>query len=175
MQLIPMAVGMGQQAAQNPNASIGGQGGFGLDKVDPIGKWIVGKGGDPYNLYGEKDNPGALFFPSSMPGSGGVPGALPNLGAQSLIPRAPGGAFMPPNLNGGRYNDMAALSAGPLFNPSAGPGGSGGKGGSQGSVGQVPPMPLAPGGKGGMTGSGGMMPINPELIQRLRLQQRGLK
>jgi len=36
-------------------------------------------------------------------------------------------------------------------------------------------MPLAPGGKGGMTGSGGMMPINPELIQRLRLQQRGLK
>lgn len=116
MQLIPMAVGMGQSAAQNPNQSIGGQGGLGLDKIDPIGKFIVGKVGDPYNLYGEKNNPNALFFPgSSAAGSG--PTTLPNLGAASMMPHAPGGSFMPVNTSGGQFNAMANQSAGGLFNP----------------------------------------------------------
>jgi len=182
MQLIPMAVGMGQQAAQNPNASIGGQGGLGLDKIDPIGKWIVGKGGDPYNLYGEKDNPGALFFPSST-GTGNLNTTLPNLGASTLMPRLPGGSFQAPQLTGGKFNQMAQSGAGPLFNPSA-PGGKGsvaGGSGGKGAPGQAaslqigrgnePTMPIFPMSRAKTVGMSIPAGNSSDLMQLL--QQRG--
>lgn len=53
--------------------------------------------------------------------AGQVPGTLPNLGASSLIPKMAGGAFMPVNTAGGKFNAMANQAAGPLFNPAARP------------------------------------------------------
>jgi hypothetical protein len=112
-----MAVGMGQSAAQNPNASVGGQGGLGLNHWDPIGNWITSKGGDPYNLYGHKDNPGALFFPSSDPnslngGAGmGMPAPSGNIHPFLYDPSS----FVKRPMGGGFYNDMAAGLAGPMY------------------------------------------------------------
>ena len=42
---------------------------------------------------------------------------LPNLGAGSMQPRLPQGAFQAPAAGGGQFNNMAAQLAGPLFNP----------------------------------------------------------
>ncbi|HEY3645496.1 MAG TPA: hypothetical protein VGM16_09170 [Gammaproteobacteria bacterium] len=109
-----MGLSLGQQWAQNPNLSYGGNNEHALfGKLDPIGNAITKVGGDPLNLYGNKDNPNALLFPSGMLG-------LPNLGADTLIPLQPYGAFQAPKLGGGYFNNMAATGAGPLFNPGIG-------------------------------------------------------
>lgn len=77
----------GKGAAANPNLSMGGSGGLGLNNIDPVGNWITSIGGDPLNLYGNKNNPGALFFPgpsgsSANAGSGG-PVQLPMTGGNA--------------------------------------------------------------------------------------------
>jgi len=85
--LASFGAGVGQQDAKNPGASIGSDWEHNmLARFDPIGKWGVGIGGDPWNLYGEKDNPNALFFPSGG-GAPAIPTTLPNLGAASLTPK----------------------------------------------------------------------------------------
>jgi hypothetical protein len=124
---VAMGLQLGQQWAQNPNLSYGGSNEHSLfSKLDPIGNAITKIGGDPLNLYGNKDNPNALLFPSGTAG-------LPNLGASTLMPLRPYGAFQAPQLGGGYFNNMAAQSAGPLFNPGVGapawPGTKPGKGG----------------------------------------------
>ena len=48
---------------------------------------------------------------------------LPNLGASTLIPQMPSGAFLPTQ-GGGGYNGMAQQAAGPLYNPSVTPTGT---------------------------------------------------
>lgn len=159
MQEIPMAT---QAAGQNNN--VGGAsainqpwGGSGMDMnsmgriLDPLG--ISGNGGmnksaaeaflDPagidsgsygLNLFGKRPDPNA-----------GANAAFPNLGAASMIPQAPGGAFQHIHNGAGVYNNMAATGAGGLaFNPSAN---AGGPKPSQGSpIGISPQMkhPVAP-------------------------------
>lgn len=131
---IPMAT---QAAGQNNN--VGGAsainqpwGGSGMDMnsmgriLDPIG--ISGNGGmnksaaeaflDPagidsgsygLNLFGKRPDPNA-----------GANAAFPNLGAASMIPQMPGGAFQSIHNGAGPYNNMAAQGAGgQTFNPSA--------------------------------------------------------
>lgn len=172
MQLIPMAVGMGQQGAQNPNASLGGQGGLGLDKIDPLGKFIVGKGGDPYNLYGEKDNPNALFFPSGggANGNSALPAPSGSINPMFYDPRSFGKR---PPLAPGKFNAMASALAGPQYQPQL----AGGKGGSAPTQGPSPG-----GGKGAALGpmntgaqKPGPMSLSPQMLQRLRDMQGGRK
>lgn len=54
-----------------------------------------------------------------------APGSLTPLSPQSTIPMMPGGAFMPIQPQQGIFNQMAANSAGPLFNPAASNGAKG--------------------------------------------------
>lgn len=122
--LIPAAIAGGQGIAQNPGLDYGGMSSY-LQKLDPIGNKITEIGGDPLNLYGHKNNPNALIFPGSTNQNGanstnGVPSVLPNLGASSLIPQAPQGAFQKFSGGPGIYNQMAAQSmGGQMFNPGA--------------------------------------------------------
>lgn len=88
-----------------------GIGGGGLSKgsieafLDPAG---VDSGSYGLNLFGQRQQ------------AGSGPTAFPNLGAASLIPKMPGGTFMPIHAQGtGPYNQMAATGAGRLFNPAA--------------------------------------------------------
>lgn len=87
-----------------------------LGKLDPLGNKITQWGGDPLNLYGNQNNPNAALFPYGTVASS-VPGVLPNLGAGSLMPRPPQGAFAPPSSGGGAFNGMAQQLAGPLYEP----------------------------------------------------------
>lgn len=119
--LIPMAIGMGQQDAQNPGISFGGGREHSLlDVLDPLGNQITKMGGDPLNLYGNKNNPNALFFPSQNPNTqnGGAPAVLPTLPGigvpQTYDPGSFGGYA---NLGAGPYNQMASQMAGPAYNP----------------------------------------------------------
>lgn len=147
--LIGAAVGVGQQGANNPGANVGSSWSQNfLDKFDPIGKFGTGLLGDPWNVYGQKNNPNALIFPSSTNanGLGNIPSVLPNLGDASMIPKMPGGAFMPLGQTnpiggngGGPFNDMAAFSAGNMFNPAASPKGVQPQ---QSAVSQTPQMGL---------------------------------
>src|SRR5690348_14105739 len=108
---------LGQQWEQNPNLqapeAIRSTSKYG----DPLGIFdaVTRVGGDPLNIYGHKNNPNALLFPSGAPN--GVPGVLPNLGENTLLPLQPYGAFQVPKMGGGYFNGMAARAAGPLFNP----------------------------------------------------------
>ena len=113
-------LGVGQQNASNPGVDYGGVSGI-LQKMDPLGNKITEIGGDPLNIYGHKNNPNALLFPSGTGTTGAIPSVLPNLGANTLIPHAPQGRFMPVNTAGGGFNAMANQGAGPLFNPAAMP------------------------------------------------------
>lgn len=74
---------------------------------------------DPGNVLGfnQAANPNG---PNGA-GNGGIPSVLPNLGANTLIPHAPQGRFMPVQMGGGMFNNMANQGAGPLFNPAAMP------------------------------------------------------
>lgn len=117
--LIPMAVSMGQQDAQNPGINYN-QFASQLSSLDPVGNEITKIGGDPLNLYGNKNNPNALFFPSRNPNTqnGGVPSVLPTLpgvgGPQTYNPGSFGGYA---KLGAGPYDQMASQMAGPMYNP----------------------------------------------------------
>src|SRR5215472_1607846 len=78
--LIPAAIGLGQQDAQNPGINFD-RFASQLSDMDPLGNAITKAGGDPLNLYGNKNNPNAALFPSQNPNAvnGGVPSALPTL------------------------------------------------------------------------------------------------
>lgn len=141
--LAAAAVNMGQADAKNPGASVGGSGEHPLlGQLDPLGKFIVGKGGDPWNLYGEKDNPNALFFPSSSGDASGLPTTLtPNgpvnpilYNPNSFAPRTPSAP--------GAFNAMAAQLAGPVYQPQRMPIGGTVKPGEPSAAmgGMTPPM-----------------------------------
>ena len=71
--LYTMLMAGGRGAAQNPNMGFGGSSEHSLlSNLDPIGNFITGIGGDPLNLYGNKNNPGALLFPGQNPTQTGV-------------------------------------------------------------------------------------------------------
>lgn len=162
MQMIPMAIGQGLNNAQyrNRGQSTGLLGGPGAidgtaqswyNAVDPFnfsGKASSGHGLDniidPGNVWGlnQAANP---YGPGGVGGgAGGMPGGtLPNLGSSTLVPQMPGGTFRGPALGHGRYNDMAALSAGQLFDPT-----------THAHPASPSLMPLVPGGKGSMAGGG---------------------
>ena len=79
---------------------------------------------DPGNVFGQNQAANPLGPNGSNLQNGGVPSVLPNLGAQSMIPHIPQGGFMPLGQanpmggnGGGIFNQMAANSAGPIFNP----------------------------------------------------------
>lgn len=79
---------------------------------------------DPGNVFGQNQAANPLGR-NGANGANGVPSVLPNLGAASMIPQTPQGGFMPlgqTNPMGGQtpgiFNQMAAQSAGQLFNPS---------------------------------------------------------
>lgn len=62
--LLSLGIGAGRSNSANPNGfSAPSWIGSDLSKLDPIGNWITSVGGDPLNLYGNKNNPNALFFP----------------------------------------------------------------------------------------------------------------
>jgi hypothetical protein len=164
--IISSGINLGQGAAQNPGASLGGSGEHSLlAQLDPVGKWIVGRGGDPWNLYGEKSNPTALFFPSGN-GAPAIPTMLPNLGAASLNPKIYNpGAFAPPALSGGLFNRMTQQMAGPVYSgggyipgvsPFMPPARPGGKGASPSG---------GPGGKGGFPSADGGPGYPGQLLQ----------
>lgn len=94
---------------------------------------------DPGNVFGFNQ----AANPNGQAGAGNA--TFPNLGAASMIPQAPGGAFQHIHNGAGTYNNMAATGAGGLaFNPSAN---AGGPKPSQGSpIGISPQMkhPVAP-------------------------------
>lgn len=72
---------------------------------------------DPGNIFGQNQaaNP---YGPGGVGSQGGVPSVLPNLGAASMIPQMPQGAFQRLNGGGGIFNQMAANSmGGQIFNP----------------------------------------------------------
>lgn len=159
--LYAMLMAAGKGAAQNPNMGFGGSGEHSLlSSLDPIGNWITGIGGDPLNLYGNKNNPGALLFPGQSPTQTGVgqvtsPGAGPNAGLMSAYsnflrnlgappmqqprPQAP----MPMRGGGGFYGGSGA-SARPLVAGGAGAGYPGMAALSQLNFGR-PTMPMQPG------------------------------
>ena len=136
---IGAGMGLGQQWSQNPNLGsqfstphnnlsglsghlFGGSGSVGsiVGNADPVGNLITQVGGDPLNIYGNKNNPNALLFPSSNGSSStsGVPSVLPtlpNVGAPTLYnPSSFGGLA---NFGSGKYNQMAAQMAGPQYQP----------------------------------------------------------
>lgn len=160
--MIPMAVGIGQQDAQNPNISFGGSTEHSLfSTLDPIGNEITKYGGDPLNLYGNKNNPNALIFPSSNPNAaaGGTPSVLPTLpgiGApKTYDPNSFGGYA---SLGSGSYNKLAAQMAGKVYQPTLMPGSNSGNGsiGSSSGKGLVPVNMVAAGGqpRGGASNGG---------------------
>lgn len=112
--LVGGAASAGQQGAQN-GTSFGPDWAHGLlNKMDPIGRTIVDKGGDPYNLYGEQNNPNAAFFPSSNNATG-TSGPLPNLGIN--MPIAPGQGTWGMAPGNGIFNQMASQGAGQVYTP----------------------------------------------------------
>jgi hypothetical protein len=125
--LIPAVIGMGQRDAQNPGINFGNielPGNIGLSSylshADPLGNEITKLGGDPLNLYGNKNNPNALLFPSSNPNAGGagVPSVLPTLpgvGAPKTYSPNSFGSYA--NLGSGPFNQMASQMAGPMYSP----------------------------------------------------------
>ncbi|MFI4920338.1 MAG: hypothetical protein ACHQAZ_01710 [Gammaproteobacteria bacterium] len=101
---------------------------MGGTSAQPQSFWNVG---DPANLFGHSSSsslssnildPGDVLglnpAASGVPQAPGVPKVLPNLGAASMMPRLPQGAFVAPSTGGGAFNSMAQALAGPLFNPS---------------------------------------------------------
>lgn len=114
--LVGGAASAGQQGAQN-GTSFGPDWAHGLlNKMDPIGRTIVDKGGDPYNLYGEQNNPNAAFFPSAN-NANGTSGPLPNLGIN--MPIAPGQGTWGMAPGNGIFNQMASQGAGQIYTPTA--------------------------------------------------------
>jgi hypothetical protein len=113
-----MGLGLGQQWASNPNLSYGGSAEHSLfSTLDPIGNAITKVGGDPLNLYGNKNNPSALLFPSPNASANGsaVPAVLPTLPGLA-DPMFRGGSFGGyANLGPGSFNAMAAQDAGPVY------------------------------------------------------------
>ena len=141
--LYTMLFAGGKGAAQNPNMGFGGSGEHSLlSSLDPIGNWITGIGGDPLNLYGNKNNPGALLFPGqdstqtgmgpvTNPMTGGNPGLmsayatfLRNLGAPPMQqPRQPMPAPVGGPMRGGGGMDFGGMGAGrPMVPGGAGAG-----------------------------------------------------
>lgn len=119
--LVGGAASAGQMGAQN-GTSFGPDWAHSLlNKSDPIGRTIVDKGGDPWNLYGEQNNPNAAFFPSSNNAngtSGPLPnGPLPNLGIN--MPIAPGQGTWGVAPGNGIFNQMASQGAGNIYTPTA--------------------------------------------------------
>lgn len=180
--LIPMAIGVGQQNAQNPNVGsnfsnpnggmasyAGGKGGSGslgsdFGKVDPLGNAITSIGGDPLNLYGNKNNPNALIFPSGNgSASGGLPSTLPtlaNVGNPKIYD--PGSFNGYAYLGGGPFNQMASQLAGPQYAPTP-------QGAQPGSGKGLPPALAGSGGgtgKGGSIGAGGGAAYAPLMTKR---------
>lgn len=147
MALYALLFGAGRSAAANPNASVGGSGGLGLNNIDPIGNWITSKGGDPLNLYGHKDNPGALLFPGQAAGSG---------------PPPPGSGGMMTGLSPGQDNGLMSAYATFLRNLGAPPMRGGGMPGMGGAPAPVTRQPINMGSD--MRGAGPMNPVgNPNL------------
>lgn len=138
--LIAMGMGAGKGMAQNPNAPQAPAWLQDISQVDLPGRLITSIGGDPINLYGNKDNPGALLFPgqnSTQTGMGPMTGPmtggdaglmaaysnfLRNLGAppmQGLSAPVPGG----PPMQGGGGMDYGGMGAGrPMVSGGAGGG-----------------------------------------------------
>jgi len=154
--LIPMAIEIGQQDAKNPNISYGGSAEHSLfSSLDPLGNQITKLGGDPLNLYGNKNNPNALIFPSSNPNANGngVPATLPtlpNVGAPQIYKPNSFGGYA--SLGAGPYNAMASRMAGPQYRPQLMGGGmapipalapTAGKGASP-TLGTMPPWMMVP-------------------------------
>ncbi len=95
-------------------------GGNSAQAMDPIGYGV-------FNALGAKNLDPLVMATNKIPGFQGsnpnanAGGVFPNLGAQSLIPMMPGGAFQNIHNGTGAYNNMAATGAGgQMFNPSIG-------------------------------------------------------
>ncbi len=113
--LIPVGLGLGQQWANNPSLSAPSGVQKAMSSLDPIGNAITKIGGDPLNLYGNKDNPNALLFPTQAATSAANGLPAPN-GPTTPIRYAPD-SFVARPMNGGTFNDMAAQLAGPVYSP----------------------------------------------------------
>jgi len=148
--MIPAAAGMISSGASNNMQNGQGPlqayadpanifGGNSAQAMDPIGYGI-------FNALGIKDPLTTLTnkipgFHGTDPNANGIPNVLPNLGAASMIPQMPQGAFQHFTGGPGIYNQMAAQSmGGRMFNPGAMPMNP-----------QTPQSPQSPGvgGKGG--------------------------
>lgn len=113
--LIPVGLGLGQQWANNPGLSAPS----GVQKVmstlDPVGNAVTKIGGDPLNIYGNKDNPNALLFPTQAATS--TANGLPAPSGPTMPIRYAADSFVSRPMNGGIFNDMAARLAGPVYSP----------------------------------------------------------
>ena len=89
------------------NGTLNAAGSGGITNAPLYGTWLQ-QAGDPFHL-----------FPSPT-ADNSAPAVLPNLGAKSMMPLKPYGAFVAPKVSGGGFNAMAARGAGPLFNPGIG-------------------------------------------------------
>lgn len=158
----------GKGAAKNPGLSFGGSGEHSaLSNLDPLGNFITGFGGDPLNLYGNKNNPNALLFPSSpQTNAQGTPSPLFNIGGGggALVPSLPVMSGAPPQ--------QLPPSMGLNFQGMPGFGGPPSQGAQQqfnpflAALMQytTPPKPAAPTGGGG---GGGRAMLNPNIMQQL--------
>ena len=99
--LYALLMAAGKGSAQNPSMSVGGSGEHSLlSKLDPIGNAITGLGGDPLNLYGNKNNPNALLFPGTT--GANASGAYPYTAMQSGM--SPDQMAMIAKMGGGQGN-----------------------------------------------------------------------
>jgi len=88
-----------------------------VSSADPIGNYITSKGGDPLNIYGNKNNPNAFLFPGNAPGgsggSGGASGFSPMQSGMSPQQMAMLAQMQGPQgqnaLNGGFNNYLSAI------------------------------------------------------------------
>lgn len=123
---------LGNAQARNNGQQTGLLGGSGA--IDGTGQSLW-NAVDPGNISGHSSSghilsnvldPGNVLGFNQAANPNGAPGApqtsFPNLGAASMIPQMPGGAFQAISEGGGPYNKMASQGAGGLmFNPGASP------------------------------------------------------
>lgn len=159
----------GRGAAKNPNLSFGGSGEHStLSNLDPIGNWITGWGGDPLNLYGNKDNSNALLFPSSPQTNAVNASALPFVigsptGSRPQLPPGYAPPQAPPPNQGLNFQGMPGFGAPNGQQPPVNP--------FLGALMQYmnPPKPAPVAGGGG----GGRAMLNPNVMQQLAQMNSG--